>query len=99
MVDVSELDRDLSTAEIVWARPENFRPAQMADYVTKLAAANMPLPMVAEEIGWTPQRVEQLRAELAEAAFRAASRRTHPGPGRSPAGRHRHPSAQARTQT
>jgi hypothetical protein len=72
MADVAELDRDLSTSEIVWARPENFRPAAMADYLSKLTTAGVPLPMVTEEIGWSPQRVEQLRAEKAADAFMAA---------------------------
>jgi hypothetical protein len=57
----------------VWARSENFNPAQVADYASKLVAAGIPVPMVAEEIGWSPQRVDQLRAELATNAFLAAA--------------------------
>ncbi len=72
MADVAGLDRDLSQSEIVWARPENFQPAVVADYASKLRAAGVPLPMVAEEIGWTPQRVAQLRAEQATDAFLSA---------------------------
>jgi hypothetical protein len=58
----------------VWARSENFQPAVVADYASKLKAAGFPLPMLAEEIGWTPQRVAQLRAEQASDAFLAAAR-------------------------
>lgn len=68
MADVAELDRDLSTSEVVWARPENFLPSQVADYMSKLKAAGVPLPMVAEEVGWSPQRVSQLRSEIASSA-------------------------------
>jgi hypothetical protein len=73
MANVAGLDRDLSQSEIVWARPENFQPAVVADYASKLVAAGIPLPMVAEDIGWTPQRVSQLRSEQASAAFLAAA--------------------------
>lgn len=71
MADVAELDRDLSDAEVVWSRPENFNPAQVADYATKLVASHIPVTMVAEEIGWSPQRVEQLRSEMAAESLRA----------------------------
>ncbi|MGH3994578.1 MAG: hypothetical protein ACRDSN_19225, partial [Pseudonocardiaceae bacterium] len=64
---------DLSQGEVVWARPENTNPAQVADYASKLVAAQIPLPMVAEEIGWSPQRVDQLRAEIATNAFLTAA--------------------------
>jgi len=73
MADVAGLDRDLSQSEIVWARPENFQPAVVADYASKLKSAGVPLPMVVEEIGWTPQRVNQLRSEQAAEAFMAAA--------------------------
>lgn len=70
MADVADLGRDLSMSEVVWARPENFNPAQVADYASKLRAAGIPLPMVAQEIGWSPQQVDELRTELAADAFR-----------------------------
>lgn len=86
MADVAELGRDLSTAEVVWARPENFNPAQVADYASKLKAAGVPLPLVAEEIGWSPQRVAQLRTELAVESLRASLGAPAPVPGGPPAG-------------
>lgn len=64
MALVAGVERDLSSSELVWARPENFNPAQVADYASKLHAAGFPLPMIAEEIGWSPQRVAELREEL-----------------------------------
>lgn len=64
MAFVAGVDRDLNSSELVWARPENFNPAQVADYASKLHAAGFPLPMIAEEIGWSPQRIAELRAEL-----------------------------------
>lgn len=72
MATVAELDKDLTAGEVVWARPENFNPAQMADFLSKLVGAQVPLPLAVEEIGWSPQRVEQLRSELAAAALQVA---------------------------
>lgn len=72
MAQVAGYTADLSSGEVVWARPENFNPAQVADYASKLVAAKFPLTMVAEEIGWSPQRVDQLRSELAADTFMAA---------------------------
>lgn len=86
MADVAELDRDLSDGEIVWARPENFQPASVADYATKLVSAQIPVTMVAEEIGWSPQRVQQLRAELAAESLRAALATPPAGAARPPTG-------------
>lgn len=57
--------RDLSESEIVWARPENFVPSQVGDYLVKMKDAGIPLPMSVEEVGWSPQRVSQLRSERA----------------------------------
>lgn len=72
MAAIAELDRDLSDSEVIWARPENFQPSAVADYASKLVAARIPVTMVAEEIGWSPQRVDQLRSELAAEALRAS---------------------------
>jgi hypothetical protein len=85
MAGVAGLDRDLSQSEVVWARPENFQPAVVADYASKLRAAGVPLSMVAEDIGWTPQRVAQLRAEQATDAFIAAANAPAAAPARPPA--------------
>lgn len=78
MADVAGLDRDLSTSETVWMRPENFNPAVVADYMSKLVAAKIPLTMVCEEVGWSPQRVTQLRTEMAASAMLEGLRA--PGP-------------------
>jgi hypothetical protein len=67
MAEVANLDRDLSDAEMVFARPENFLPSQMADAMSKQVAAGVPLPMAVEDAGWSPQRVDRLRAETASA--------------------------------
>lgn len=72
MADVAELGRDLSTSETVWMRPDNFSPAMTGDYLVKMAAAKVPLPIALEEIGWSPQRIAQVRTELAAAELRAA---------------------------
>lgn len=72
MAHAAGIDADLSQGEVVWARPENFQPTHAAYYMAQLAAAKIPLPMIVEEVGWSPQRVDQLRAELAQEAFMAA---------------------------
>lgn len=69
MASVAGIDQDLKSSEVVWGRPENFNPSAVADYALKLRQAQFPLPMIAEEIGWSPQRVQQLRSELASSAF------------------------------
>ncbi len=72
MADVAELGRDLTESETVWMRPENFAPAMVADFLVKLVGAKVPLPMAVEEVGWSPQRVAQLRAEMASEQFQAS---------------------------
>lgn len=84
MAAIAGIDADLSQGEVAWARPENFNPAQVADYASKLVAAQIPLPMVAEEIGWSPQRVDQLRSEMATNAFLAAATATPTPAGSGP---------------
>lgn len=80
MAQIAGVTGDFTSGEVVWARPENFNPAQVADYASKLFAAGFPLPMIAEEIGWSPQRVDALRSELAAAAFLAAASAPQPAP-------------------
>jgi hypothetical protein len=46
----------------------------------------VPLPMVAEDIGWTPQRVSQLRSEMASEMFLAAAQ-SPAGAQQAPGGR------------
>lgn len=73
MADVAGLDRDLSDAEMVFARPENFLPSQMADAMSKQVGAGVPLTMAVEDAGWSPQRVDRLRSEqAAQQAMQAA---------------------------
>lgn len=72
MADIAGLDRDLSQAELVWARPENLNLTQVAAYAQTLRNAGYPLPIVAERIGESPQQIDQLRAELATDAMRTA---------------------------
>ncbi len=72
MSDIAGLERDLSLAELVWERPENFNLAALADYISKNVASGIPLPMVMEEVGWSPQRVSQLRTELAQVELQRA---------------------------
>lgn len=82
MARAAELDRDLSEAEVVWARPENFVPSQVGDYLVKLKDAGVPLPLAVEEVGWSPQQISRLRAEraaeLALAGLAAPASRAEP---------------------
>jgi hypothetical protein len=72
MADIAELDRDLSSSEVTFGRPENFNPAAVGDQFVKLVGAQVPVPMAAEEVGWSPQQVDRLRTEMAAQALRAA---------------------------
>jgi hypothetical protein len=71
--DVAGLSVEVVPEAIAWARPESFHPAAVADYVSKMTAAGVPLPIVAEEIGWSPEQVERLRAEQAAEQMRQAT--------------------------
>jgi hypothetical protein len=84
MTEVADLDRDLTLGEMVWARPENLIPAQVADYLSKMVAAKIPLEMAVEEIGWSPQRVEALRSAMASEAVRASLAAPPPPPAVAP---------------
>lgn len=72
MAEIAGIKRDLSSSELVWARPENLNLTQVAAYAQTLRNAGYPLPIVAERIGETPQQIEQLRTELATDAMRTA---------------------------
>lgn len=71
--DIAEIDVEIVPEAIAWARPESFHPAAVADYVSKMVAAGVPLPIVMEEIGWAPEQIERLRSEVASAELRAAA--------------------------
>lgn len=73
MAEAAGMDRDLSDSEMVFARPENFLPSQMADAMVKMTTAGVPLAMVVEEAGWSPQRVDRLRSEVAAQQALAAA--------------------------
>jgi hypothetical protein len=73
MAEVAELGRDLSESEMVFARPENFLPSQVADALSKNVTAGIPLPMAVEDLGWSPQRVDRLRSEQAAQRTLAAA--------------------------
>jgi hypothetical protein len=80
MADIAELDRDLSQSEVVFARPENFNPAQVGDLLSKYVGAGIPLPIATAEVGWSPQQVDALRSELAADALRASMREPETAP-------------------
>jgi hypothetical protein len=60
---------------IAWAPPSAFHPTVVADYVVKMQGAGVPLPLIMEEVGWGPARIEQLRGEVAEQEIREATNR------------------------
>ncbi len=72
MAEIAGINRDLSSSELVWARPENLNLTQVAAYAQTLRNAGYPLPIVAERIGETPAQIDQLRTELATDAMRTA---------------------------
>ncbi|MGW4487866.1 phage portal protein [Amycolatopsis sp. NPDC004368] len=95
MADIAGLDRDLSQSEAVWERPENFNMAQVADFISKMSGSGVPLPMVMEEVGWSPQRVSQLRSELAQQQMQQAIQQALLNAQRPPADAAAEPATQA----
>lgn len=72
MAEIAKLDREIDPDNVAWMKPESFHPAAVADYVSKMAP-NVPMPMVLEEIGWSPGRIEQFRSERANEQLLAAT--------------------------
>jgi hypothetical protein len=70
--DIAGLNVEIVPEAIAWARPESYHPAAVADYVSKMFSAGVPLPMIMEEVGWAPEQIERLRTETAAAEMRAA---------------------------
>lgn len=58
-------DRDFSEHEIRWQDPRELNPAVLVDAAVKKKTIGYPLPMLAEELGESPQRVTRLRQEAA----------------------------------
>jgi hypothetical protein len=72
MADIAGISAGTVAPEaIAWAPPSAFHPAVTADYVVKMVGAGVPLPMVCEEIGWAPTRIETLRTEMRRAQLQA----------------------------
>lgn len=63
--EITGVDVDLDHSEAQWERPENWHPTQIADLVSKQTGAGVPLPVVMEDIGKSPQYVARLRQEMA----------------------------------
>jgi hypothetical protein len=64
-------ERDFTSSEIRWRDPRLLNPAVVADAATKMRALGVPTTMVAEEMGWSPQRVQRLRTESSAEQLRA----------------------------
>lgn len=63
--EIVGVEGDLSFSEVQWERPENWHPTQVADLVSKQVGAGIPLPVVMEDMGKSPQYVTRLRQEMA----------------------------------
>lgn len=61
--------RDFSEHEMIWANPRLVNPAVLADMAVKLRTAGWPVAMIAEDMGYSPQRVTRLRTESAGEAL------------------------------
>jgi hypothetical protein len=48
--------------EAVWSDPETRTVAQSADAAGKLAQIGIPLPQIAEDLGYSPQEIQQIPA-------------------------------------
>lgn len=93
MADVAEVSVDLTQSEVEWMKPETFNPSAMGDYAVKLFGVGIPAPMIAEEIGWSPQRVAELRTEMAAKAFQDALAAAAAAPQQSSNGTQQKPAA------
>jgi hypothetical protein len=82
---VAGVDPDFSQHEVRWADPRHLNPAVLADMGVKKRSMGWPLPMVAEDMGESPQRVSRLRAEAATEAMQNALAPTFQAPGQQPA--------------
>jgi hypothetical protein len=84
--ELSGVTEGLEDAEVMWRRPENFSPSQIADYGAKLRGMGYPLEVVAERIGESPAQIERLLAaqatEAAQQAFLAPQQPAQPSPAR-----------------
>ena len=79
---VAGVDTDMSSYRIRWADPRQLNPAVLADAATKKKAIGYPLPVLAEDLGESPQRVNRITSEAAgEALLAALSAPTPPQPG------------------
>lgn len=70
---VAGVERDYTFSEIRWADPRNVNPAVLADAATKKQAIGYPLPILAEDLGESPQRINRITAGAAGAALLAAT--------------------------
>lgn len=57
--------RDFTAEEVRWRDPRHLNPAVVADRAVKLNSIGWPLPMIAEDMGESPQRITRLRTEAA----------------------------------
>jgi hypothetical protein len=74
MAEVSEApSTEIAPELIAWAPPEAYHPSAVGDYVSKMSGAGVPLEMVLEDVGWPPERIEQMRALQAAAEIRKAT--------------------------
>jgi hypothetical protein len=60
-------------AETLWASSERRSFAEVVDGATKLGAMGFPVEVIAEELGWSPQRTERVKTQmLADSVFGTA---------------------------
>jgi hypothetical protein len=57
--------------EALWANPERQTPAQLTDAATKKKALGVPLEVIWLELGYTPQQIEEMRAQETSAQEKA----------------------------
>ncbi|MGW3486549.1 phage portal protein [Streptomyces sp. NPDC001054] len=59
------IERDYTMAEVRWADPRQLNPSVLADAAVKKQAIGYPLPVLAEDMGESPQRVKRIAAGAA----------------------------------
>lgn len=71
--EVTEEERDFTSAEMRWADPRALNPAVIADAGVKKKTIGYPLSIIAEDMGDSPQRIDRIKAEAAGDALLAAA--------------------------
>lgn len=90
--------RDFTQHEMIWANPRLVNPAVLADMGVKMRTIGFPTSMIAEDMGYSPQRIARLRTETAAEAMLGTGPGAQQQEQRAAAGQQVTPSGQLQLQ-